>query len=138
MATDYLNHFNEIAMILELLVDCPDCIDEAKEWRPKTYEEHFNDSSFSAKKFVIAAYAHSPACYRGPFENTISTMNELVLTGLEEIEAMLPKADPERTQIVVQGVTGELQGLIERAGAIIHGAAPTMDQTAVDTILEGD
>ena len=63
LATDYLNHFNEIAMILELLVDCPDCIDEAKEWRPKTYEEHFNDSGFSAKEFVIAAYTHAPACY---------------------------------------------------------------------------
>ena len=138
LATDYLNHFNEIAMILELLADCPDCIDEAKEWQPKTYKDHFNDSGFSAKEFMIAAYTHAPARYRQPFDTTISTMNNLVLKGIESIEAILSKADPEQTQIVVQLVTSELQGLIERASAIIHGADPAMDQTAVDTILEGD
>lgn len=138
LATDYLNHFNEIAMILELLADCPECIDEAKEWRPKTYEEHFNDSGFSAKEFVIATYAHAPASYRRSFDDTVATMNKLVLAGIEAVEAMISKAEPEQTEIVVQTVTGELQGLIERASAIIHGADPTMDQTAVDTILEGD
>ena len=136
LATDYLNHFNEIAMILELLADCPDCIDEAKEWQPKTYDAHFRDSGFSAKEFVIEAYEHAPARYREPFDETIAKMNRLVQAGIVEIETALPTTDPEQNQILVQRITGELQGLIERASAIIHGADPTMDQDAVDTILE--
>jgi hypothetical protein len=30
LATDYLNHFNEIVMILDMLPDMPELIDEAK------------------------------------------------------------------------------------------------------------
>ena len=46
LATDYLNHFNEIVMLLELVPDLPDCLEDAKEWRPKSYAEHFRDSGF--------------------------------------------------------------------------------------------
>ncbi len=136
LATDYLNHFNEIAMILELVADCPDCIDEAKEWQPKSYPDHFNDSGFSAKEFVIKAYDAAPDCYRQPFDETIGKMNTLVIDGIAEVEAMLPDAEPERTQLTVQRITGELNALIEQASAIIHGATATMSQTAVDSILD--
>ncbi len=138
LATDYLNHFNEVAMILELVADCPDCIDEAKDWRPKSYEEHFRDSGFSAKDFVIAAYAHAPACYRQPFDATIAAMNEVVLGAIGEIDNLIHEAGPDQVRVAVQSATAELNALIERASAIIHGANPTMNQTAVDTILEGD
>ena len=135
LATDYLNHFNEIAMILELVADCPDCIDEAKEWQPKSYPDHFNDSGFSAKEFVIEAYNAAPDCYRQPFDDTITKMNTLVIDGIAEVEAMLSEAEPQHTQLTVQRITGELNALIEQASAIIHGAGTTMSQTAVDSIL---
>jgi hypothetical protein len=36
LATDYLNHFNEIAMLLEMVPDMNDMLDEAKAWQPKS------------------------------------------------------------------------------------------------------
>ena len=41
LATDYLNHFNEIVMLLEMLADIPECFEDAKAWAPKSYPDHF-------------------------------------------------------------------------------------------------
>src|SRR3546814_16977921 len=34
LATDYLNHFNEIIMLLEMVPSMPECYRNAVEWRP--------------------------------------------------------------------------------------------------------
>lgn len=36
LATDYLNHFNEVVMLIGMIPDMPECLDDAREWRPKT------------------------------------------------------------------------------------------------------
>ncbi len=33
MATDYLNHFNEIIMLLEMVPSMPECFDDCQEWQ---------------------------------------------------------------------------------------------------------
>src|SRR3546814_15221554 len=44
LATDYLNHFNEIIMLLGMVPSMPECYRDAVEWRPKSYAQHFRDS----------------------------------------------------------------------------------------------
>ena len=61
LATDYLNHFNEIVMTMEMVPDMPKFLEEAKAWQPKTYQDHFRDSGFTDKDLVIEAYRHAPA-----------------------------------------------------------------------------
>lgn len=56
LATDYLNHFNEPIMPLELLSICPDCRDDFLAWRPMSYCEHFEPSGFKGGRMAIAAY----------------------------------------------------------------------------------
>ena len=41
LASDYLNHFNEAIMLLDLLPTTPECIVELIGWEPLSYEEHF-------------------------------------------------------------------------------------------------
>ena len=36
LATDYLNHFNEIVMLLDMIPDMPDMVEECKLWQPKS------------------------------------------------------------------------------------------------------
>ena len=68
LATDYLNHFNEIVMLLEMIPDMPDMLYEVKAWQPKSYQDHFRASTIAEKELVIEAYGHVPAIYREPFE----------------------------------------------------------------------
>ena len=41
LATDYLNHFNEAIMLLEMIPDMPECFEDFLGWQPLSYAEHF-------------------------------------------------------------------------------------------------
>lgn len=137
LATDYLNHFNEIVMLLELIPDMPEFLDDAKEWSPKSYQEHFRDSVFSDRELAIAAYEHSPAKYRAPFEETVSHLNRLVVASLSRIEAALQSGEREMVKIAVSAASKSLQKLIDVASAIIHGSEITLSQDEIDDLLRG-
>ena len=137
LATDYLNHFNEIVMLLEMVADIPECFEDAKDWAPKSYPDHFLDSGFSDKELAVEAYEHVPTCFRQPFDNTVGAMNNLVLTSLQRIEVSLEQGDDAATRDAVANVSGGLHKLIEVASAIIHGHESTLEQDEIDTLLNG-
>src|SRR3954467_9650430 len=56
LATDYLNHFNEAIMLLDLLPQMPECIVELIGWEPLSYQEHFTASNLKDRELAIAAY----------------------------------------------------------------------------------
>src|SRR6201986_1813736 len=56
LATDYLNHFNEAIMLLEMIPDMPECAEDFLGWHPLSYREHFEASNLKAKDLAIAAY----------------------------------------------------------------------------------
>jgi hypothetical protein len=137
LATDYLNHFNEIVMLLEMVPDMPECLEDVKEWQPKSYPDHFRDSSFSEKDLAIEAYQHAPAEYRGPFDDTVGRMNEIVAVGIERIERTLESGDREIISHAATAASRTLQKLMDIASAIIHGGTVTMDQDEIDDLLDG-
>ena len=49
LATDYLNHFNEAVMLLEMIPDMPECAEDFLGWQPLSYCEHFTASNFKAR-----------------------------------------------------------------------------------------
>ena len=49
LATDYLNHLNEVVKLLQMVPDMPVLMAEAKAWRFPSFTENFAHSSFSAK-----------------------------------------------------------------------------------------
>src|SRR6267154_5930424 len=56
LATDYLNHFNEAIMLLEMIPDMPECSEDFLQWSPLSYAEHFTASNFKARDLAISAY----------------------------------------------------------------------------------
>ena len=44
LATDYLNHFNEAIMLLEMLPSAPEFRDDFLRWQPVSYREYFAGS----------------------------------------------------------------------------------------------
>src|SRR3546814_8302628 len=59
LATDYLNHFNEVVMVLELVPDMPEIIEEAAAWQPVTYIQHFAASILSDRELAIRSEEHT-------------------------------------------------------------------------------
>jgi len=135
LATDYLNHFNEIVMLLDMVPDMPDLVEECKDWAPKDYQAHFAESAFRDKELAIAAYDHCPPRYRQPFDETITHMNELALSSVARMEEALADGNTDVVRHQAQSASRALQRMMDAASAIIHGAQTTMDQGEIDAIL---
>jgi len=135
LATDYLNHFNEIVMMLDMVPDMPDLVEDCAEWQPKSYSQHFADSMFRDKDLAIEAYAHCPPCFREPFDATIAQMDALALNTVDGMQVALAEGSTEAVAVQARSASRALQRLMDMASAIIHGASTTMDQDEIDAIL---
>ena len=137
LATDYLNHFNEAIMLLDMLAQCPDLRDDFLSWTPMGYREHFAASRLKDREAMIAAYDHADPQARRNLEALASAMT----TMLEATRIALRSAPPSaETATIAQHIVAMLKPLIARAGAVINGAAsdradePT-PQAVVDRLM---
>ncbi|MGB0672009.1 MAG: hypothetical protein ACPGNT_10970 [Rhodospirillales bacterium] len=135
LATDYLNHFNEIVMTMEMLPDMPELFEEAHAWKPKTYKDHFRDSTIADKDLAVEAYDHVPKRYRRPFEKTIVQMSRLVVTSIQRLEADMQEGNLDLMRENAVALSRLLQRLIDQASAIIHGSEKVMDQNEIDAMM---
>ncbi len=137
LATDYLNHFNEIIMLLEMVPSMPDCYEDAVEWAPKSYADHFRDSGFSDAELAILAYENAPENYRQAFDATIEQMDRMVAEAMPRIKALIDAGEEGPLQLGVEGVTRKLQSFVDVASSIINGNMDTLDQTQIDQVMNG-
>ena len=120
LATDYLNHFNEAIMLLEMIPDMPECAEDFLTWTPLSYAEHFWASNFKARDLAIEAYELADPKIRAQFDNLASTMTSiLTAVGTAMREA---KQDKTRATLAEQA-TNWVKPLVALAGGIINGAS---------------
>lgn len=118
LATDYLNHFNEAIMMLEMLPEVPDCMIDLVEWRPLTYPEHFAASIFKAKELAITAYEAADPQYRAPLDQLADQMNAILVATRDAI--LTPLSEPVANAVAAEAVA-RLKPLVAEAGGIING-----------------
>jgi hypothetical protein len=135
LATDYLNHFNEIVMLIEMIPDMPDMLEEAQAWQPKSYVEHFASSSCPFRELAIELYPHVPSRYRVPFETTVAQLEGVVDRVLRNAENALAKQDLRALRDRIGVALDPMRRLIDVAGGIIHGSSKTFTQDDIDSLL---
>jgi len=118
LATDYLNHFNEAIMLLDLLPHTPECIVELIGWEPLSYQEHFAASHFKDKELAIAAYEAAAPAARGRLDELADTMNALLVA---TCEAFQRRSSLEAANALAAETAARLKPLVARAGAVING-----------------
>ena len=120
LATDYLNHFNEAIMLLEMIPDMPDCAKDFLAWRPLSYAEHFTASNFKARDLAIAAYRSADARIRAEFDGITRAMTAI----LSAVGAAMSEVQREKTRSrLAEQATGWVKPLVILAGGIINGGA---------------
>ena len=118
LATDYLNHFNEAIMLLDLLPQMPECIVELIGWEPLTYEEHFHASNFKDRELAVTAYEAAEPIARVRLDELSDTMNALLVATCEAFQG---RASLEAANVVAAETAARLKPMIARAGAVING-----------------
>jgi len=120
LATDYLNHFNEAIMLLEMIPDMPECAGDFLEWQPLTYSEHFTATNFKARELVIEAYETADTGIRAEFDNITHTMTSI----LTAVSTAMREAQQDKTRArLAEQATGWVKPLVAAAGGIINGGA---------------
>jgi hypothetical protein len=136
LATDYLNHFNEAIMLLEMLRACPDCRDDLRAWTPMNYCEHFRQSHFSGRDRAIAAYEAADPATRDMLDAVTGTMTAMVEHARKAIDA---ESSARLSADIAERAAAWLKLLAAQAGAIINGrriAGPDgTPQSAVDRMI---
>jgi acetaldehyde dehydrogenase (acetylating) len=128
LATDYLNHFNEAIMLLEMIPDMVECAEDFLAWTPLSYAEHFTASNFKAKELAIAAYESADPDIRAEFDQMTETMTSI----LKEVGAAMRVAAQDSTKAkLAEQAVGWLKPLVAAAGGVINGGY----EADVETIL---
>ncbi len=127
LATDYLNHFNEAIMLLEMIPDMPECADDFLVWEPLSYPEHFRHSNFKARDLAIAAYDSADPEIRARFDGLCDTLTS-ILTATRDA---MGEATQATTRVrLAEQATGWLKPLVAQAGGVINGATEEQAEEA--------
>jgi hypothetical protein len=128
LATDYLNHFNEAIMLLEMIPDLPECSEDFLAWCPLSYCEHFMASNFKARDLAISAYESADPDIRAEFEQLTDTMTSI----LSAVGAAMREASQGTTRAkLAEQAIGWLKPLVSAAGGVINGGS----EADVDSIM---
>lgn len=123
LATDYLNHYNEIAMLLEMAPDMPDIIEDCEDWSPKSYEQHFMDSGFQAKELAVKAFTVAPENIKKAFYLVTGILDDHLLqtlAGLRHVGAAERGLTPAASALIKHRVQ-QTHDLLAKLNQIIHG-----------------
>jgi hypothetical protein len=146
IASDYLNHFHELVMLLEAIGSEPkEFANDLLSWHPLTYEQHFSESGFRDKNLAIAAYRRAPPQIRARFDEAVARLHGEALTIVGEVANELGKRNG-RLDKTCEKAAQRLRVLIEEANAIANGetlperpssdvAAEVGGQSAIDALF---
>ncbi len=136
LATDYLNHFNEAVMLVQMVADMPEMLDEIRAWAPKSYCDHFRDSGFANRALAVDAYNNAPDRYRAALVMIADALNARIAAAITELGHFIAQGDDNRLRLACDDAVRDLGALIDQASGVIHGDyAPTSGQSDIDRLI---
>lgn len=139
LATDYLNHFNEVMMLIEILPIDESVMTDLLAWEPLSYTEHFARSSFTHKDMAIRTYEALPHVARAEFETAVGLMHGTLQDAISDLE----KTSHEKLEDTVGHLIPLLQEEISTLASLISGADVHLSlehddhdaQSAIDALM---
>ncbi len=132
LATDYLNHYNEIAMTIANLDVLPEMREAVLGWRPVGYPAHFVRTRYSDQGLAIAGYIAAPRDVKARFlaardelDARLAALQQRLATGEGDAADLSREADAIFAGIV-------------RLGGIINGgrAASLLERSAAQDLVD--
>lgn len=128
LATDYLNHFNEAIMLLEMVPDMPECAEDFLAWTPLSYAQHFIASNFKDRDLAIEAYELAEPHIRVEFDKLTDNMTSI----LTAVGSAMREARQDKTRATLaEQATGWVKPLVMLTAGVINGAS----EADVETIM---
>lgn len=99
LATDFLNHYNEVAMLIDLLSMDPEVAEDILHWHPMSYIDHFMHSGFRDRELAVQAYKLADKDLTSAFEARCAELDQKIihiqgLLKVGDVEAAAPLGKP--------------------------------------------
>ncbi len=107
LATDFLNHYNEVAMLIDLLTMDPEVAEDILDWQPMSYIDHFKHSGFRDRELAIEAYHHASPTVTSRFELLCTELDDKIL----RIQSLLCAGDVEQSGTLGKPLYDDIAGL---------------------------
>lgn len=85
LANDFLNVYNEILMLIELLPTMPELADDIAAWRPASYRAYFLQSPLPGSDRALAVYGRLEPSFRALFEASVEKLAECGVAAADAI-----------------------------------------------------
>jgi hypothetical protein len=137
LSTDYLNHFSEALMALEMVRDMPECIEDLRAWTPKTYTEHFAGSGLSNRDTIIRLYEATPPGLRETLDGLSAVLNSRLAeardSAVRHVTTGAPDFPARHAGSTIRPLIAQLTALI--TGAASGAAERERSQAAIDAMF---
>jgi hypothetical protein len=133
IANDYLNHFNEILLLIENLPALlPEMIDEILAWKPVSYREYFSNSPLPGSVKTLEIYDSLDEEFRVDFESMVKILDKIILESIKIVtDARRPDGtlDPGDVEDVCETLSAKLRLVLDRTADLVnHGYAPPLER----------
>jgi hypothetical protein len=140
LATDFLNHFNEAIMLLEMMPKAPECKEDFLAWQPMSYREHFAASRLKQRNLAIAAYDAADPVVRAKVERIFDNINSILIVTRDGMKLEL---SPRTIAELALEAAWRLKPMVAEAGALINDEPPEASaqatvQAAVDALFDDE
>lgn len=128
LSNDYLNHYVEVLMLIEMAPHDSSLSADLAEWWPVSYIDWFSSSQLVHASTARAAYEGLPNDSRRRFERHLAVMETLATMAAF---ALQPPCEPEHASVVVDAAAPALRRMITFASAFLDTAGRHLpdDQT---------
>lgn len=140
LSNDYLNHYSEVLMLIEMAAADPEIRCELARWRPLDYRSYFAASPLRRADEALAAYEALPQARRLAFETMTGAMDELAQAAIASLAKPGAAEDSAR---VAEATAPSLRRLIDRAANFLNSGGETIvraahaagAQAAIDAVI---
>lgn len=145
VANDYLNHFNEILLLIENLPALlPEMVDDILAWKPVGYREYFQKSPLPGSAETLKIYDSLDDSFRRDFEYMIEILDKIVLQSIDIVtENRQPDGtlNPDGISDVCARLASSMRIVLDRTADLVNfGYAPPLErpQDMADRILSAN
>jgi hypothetical protein len=140
LSTDYLNHYSEILMLIEMASFDEAVVAEIAAWQPIGYRDYFLKSPLRRAAAALAAYEALPTDRRTAFEQVLQALDKLALAA---ILALQPPCHPQNVVLIGEVIGPAIRRLIDRAAAFLNSGGASLcegceadhAQTMIDRLI---
>lgn len=117
LSNDYLNHYSEVMMLIEMAEMDPEIARELSAWRPQSYPDYFAASRLRRAPDALAGYEALAPDRREAFEAIVDAMDRLALTAITALE---PPCETAEAALVAKVTLPAFRGLIDSAATFLN------------------